>query len=123
MRILLATALIALLINPADGGQQEECAASPRWLVVTVVYGHRISEDGERFELPNGVDAIDRCKAAQMSELDADSQDPGRQWVWNAGARTQLSNRRGHPVWRYYVKETLQEICAALEDCRNATGR
>ena len=121
MRIILAGVLLLGMVGPA-AAQDDDCDADPRWLVVTVVYS-RIASGGEGFDTATGVRTVDRCDVDTMSEVDPDKENPILRRMWNAGARTELFGGDGPDTWSYwyYVRETIHDICAVLNDCADAT--
>ena len=120
--------LLAMLWgNAARAQEDEKCAASPRWLAVTVVKAH-IATSTQEIEMPAGVQLLDRCyygDQVEVRDISATSKDPKDVAASSEGAKSivwQASSTGDNIVVRtFFVKETVQQICAAMDDCGDAT--
>ena len=119
-KVLILACFLCLSVPAAA---QDDCNAHPRWLVVTVVYGNLVLGDGQSFEVSTGVQTLDRCEFAySMSDVNSSSENPLQRRVWSLGARAEIVGSDYPRVNRYYVKETVHDICAAVDDCADATA-
>ena len=130
---LYAVAMLAMCLWTAGTATaQEQCTARPRWIAVTVVTALFLSSDGtstDTFPLQSGVQLLDRCDSEEstvsVNQLTEDVTVPRKAAAYRAGARTEISWFRGPPSdvsgFEYYVAETVQDICAAMDDCGDAT--
>ena len=125
-RSLLAVVLIlaAALAGGAAKAQDEQCDARPRWLVVTVIDGWFVLDaDSERLDVPPGARFMDRCEFVYVAEITGDEALEDYQLGWVAGARTVINaSSYAENFTQYFVRETVQEICAVLDDCADATS-
>ncbi|MCY4594831.1 MAG: hypothetical protein OXC19_08545 [Bryobacterales bacterium] len=132
---LYAVAMLALCLWTAGTvNAQEQCTARPRWIAVTLVTALSLSSDGtstDRFPLASGVELLDRCDSEEstmsVNELTEDVTVPRKAAAYRAGARTEVSWVRPLPSGgargtEYYVAETVKDICAAMNDCGDATS-
>ena len=132
---LYAVAMLALCLWTAGtANAQEQCTARPRWIAVTVVTALFLSSDGtstDTFPLAAGVRLLDRCDSEEstmsVDQLTEDVTVPRKAAAYRAGARTEVSWVRPLPsggarATEYYVAETVQDICAAMDDCGDATS-
>ena len=118
---------------------QAPCDARPRWLAVTVVGGWSLFTDGgervgETIDIAGPqLRLLDRCWLGEspyigpVNPLYRDSLDD-HQAIWTAGGRTVIratnsDENQFYPFHVLYLRETVQDICAAMDDCGDATGR
>lgn len=121
-RTLLAAVL--LLTSLGQAGAQEQCDADPKWLVVTIIDGEGRMGDQD-LAVSTGTRFLQRCNivyiaALKETEYYAESYNRAR----DAGARTVIntSNTLAESFTQYFVKETVHAICAAVNDCADATA-
>lgn len=126
-RIAMVFLLLAALLGSAAWAQEDEkCAASPRWIAVTVVKAH-LETSTQEMEMAAGVQLLDRCYGdqTQVREISATSRNPKHTAATSEGAKSfvwQTSGTGDNIVMQtYFVKETVQQICAAMDDCGDAT--
>ena len=113
-------AIIAALVGGTVEAQDKPCDARPRWLVVTVVRGDlyvRAEDDAgweksEVFSKETGAQMLDRCVASWSGIEESDAEPP---------IQSVFSVQGADSFFTYYVAETVQEICAVLDDCGDAT--
>ena len=100
--------------------QEASCDADPRWLAVTVLQS-RMSHDGKEAQLAGGqpfrdfnlgVQMLDRC----VGDLQIGSTEGGTV----LGVQTSVVIQQGTTTTVYYVRESVQDICAAVSDCADA---
>ena len=122
-RTLLAAVL--LLTSLGQASAQEQCDADPKWLVVTVVDGTGRLGD-QNLTVGTGARFLRRCEIVYIGTLKeteyyADSYNRAR----DAGAQTVIntSNTGAESFTQYFVKETVHAICAAVNDCADATAK
>ena len=119
-------AIVVALVGGVAAAQSEPCDARPRWLAVTVVGGLVAAGAVEPFEVGVGVKLLDRCGPSpigSVSELSGDEVAAGSQEAHAAGGRTMMTaGQLPNAYFIYYVRETVQEICAVLDDCADATA-
>ena len=101
---------------------------------MTVVTALTLSSDGtstDTFPLAPGVKLLDRYDSEEsttsVNELTEEVTVPWNAAAYRAGARTEISGMRRLPSGgvrstEYYVAETVQNICAAMDDCGDATS-
>lgn len=132
MKNLLAVAVLggtmtAVPWSGASAQDDEKCDAKPRWIAVTVVEGWFESSAPQTLEMDSGEQLLDRCMILgvdwDVRELKATSR---RGTAVTKGARTSFSASRsmddgGWIMYTFLVKETVQQICAAMDDCGDAT--
>ena len=110
MRLLLIVGGVVALSAPAVA-QDAPCDARPRWLVVTVVAGVFEPNEGEDDVVVSlGARIVDRCFIGSVSELSDEG--PAKSFL-------RLRFRNGEET--IAVAETVQQICAAVDDCADAT--
>ena len=124
--IVVASFLLASLPHAEVAAQGGSCNAKPRWIVVTVVAGYTVSE----LETPTawenlGARAVDRCAILEMFEINRLDQrfarGVGDEFV---GAKAALRLHGGAGVsYELQISESVHDICAAVDDCANATGQ
>lgn len=99
--------------------QDAACDAEPRWLTVTVVGSEFIDAEGEVSELfrdgNQGAQMLDRCRGYISISEDRRIRPGGV-----SQANIDISYRDGSLRF-YFVKESVQDICAAVSDCADAT--
>ena len=136
MRTFIAFACCLFLIAPATAIAQKEksCDASPRWLLVTVVaqkYWIKSDETDQLEPFPAGTSTdehlklLDRCGVKVFSDYQGSSKYPGDS---DDNVATEItdhtqSNGKTMGFGIFWVKESLQEICAAVRDCADATSK
>lgn len=122
---MILTLYLSLLAPTFSIAQQKKpCDASPRWLLVTVVQSamwiKNISKgdkpqysDNERLEL------VDRCEGDVFSIQHHSGPEKGV-----AAEIRQVTIRDGETIaWvRFWVKESLRDICRAMRDCGDSTS-
>ena len=136
MRTFIAFACCLFLIAPATAIAQKEksCDASPRWLLVTVVaQKHWInSDETDQLEpvpvftrTDEHLKLLDRCGVKVFSDYTINQEYPGDSDDNVATEITDLtqSNGKATSLGILWVKESLQEICAAVRDCADATSK
>ena len=126
-RMAIIVLLLAVLWGSAVRAQEDEkCAASPRWVAVTVVKAH-LKTSKQEMEMAAGVQLLDRCYGdqVQVGEISATSRDPKYVAASSEGAKSfvwQTSGTGDNIVMlTFFVKETVQQVCAAMDDCGDAT--
>lgn len=131
------TAAVAMTICLLGGSPyaQDACTARPRWIAVTLVDGYvdRWPEDGGELERtsfgPAGrLRLLDRCtlhgNAVPWAVWELTEPNPALERemaAYSAGARTRITFFEDDHFRTAFVKETVQEICAAMADCGDAT--
>ena len=132
MPSLKRSSLVVVLMLPvlwasaAWAQEDEKCAASPRWIAVTVVKAH-LQTPTQHIELGAGVQLLDRCYGhqVQVGEILATNRNPLYVAAQSEGARSFFSQTSGTGdntvLQTFFVKETVQQICAAMDDCGDAT--
>ena len=134
-RNLTAVAVAAVCLLGVGAYAQEPCTARPRWIAVTLVDGYvdRWPEDGgepERTSFgPAGrLRLLDRCtlhgNAVPWAVWELTEPNPGferEMAAYSAGARTRITFFEDDSFRTAFVKESVQEICAAMADCGDAT--
>ena len=103
--------------------QDSVCDAEPRYLVVTVVGSDAVRE-GERDEFFTDADVgaymLDRCRTSQSQPFLTFPASERPDLADEAQASFMI-NWDADSFIRYYVRESLHEICAVLADCADAT--
>ena len=138
MRIILVAAMVLGVVVVGRAQSPEPCTARPRWLAVTVVGGWSVLTDGggRVGETINSAGPqlrlLDRCwlgdspYIGQVNPLDSDPLDDHKT-IWEAGGRTVIrangDSDNLYPFHVLYLRETVHDICAAMDDCGDATGR
>lgn len=130
MRYWLLTAIVLTQTVPADA-QESACDAQPRWLAITVVSGTTIGIGDRPIQSSTGVQLADRCEDTKLtfvSELDPISHGGDGAEAFAQGAKSRLHfyyiRSDDDVVFRVlFVKETVQQLCAAMHDCGDATAR
>ena len=132
----LTAVVVAVCLLGVGAYAQEPCTAQPRWLVVTVVGSWSIfTKDGERVgETINSAgpqqQLLDRCSLGEspyVGDVNPLYPDPldDHGPIWDAGGRTVIrahpNNQTIYPYQVLYLVETVQAICAAMDDCGDAT--
>lgn len=126
MRILLT---VVMVLGSAVGqlSAQEPCLVRPRWIAVTVV-GGTFTLSGQTSRVGSGARLIDRCGPSEIvyvAELGPHWRNEEAVAAYRDGARTNINMAprvtRDDNFTTYYVKETVQDICAAMDDCGDAT--
>ena len=139
MRTFIAFACCLFLIAPATAIAQKEksCDASPRWLLVTVVAQKVWIKSDETDQLEpfqaltrtdEHLNLLDRCGVKVFSDYtihQGSSKYPGDS---DDNVATEItdhtqSNGKTTSLEILWVKESLQEICAAVRDCADATSK
>ena len=117
MRSLLL--VLALAGSAFPLGAQDSCDADPRWIVVTIVGSVLLDPDGEPVpemeDAGQGARMLDRCEIIQIAEV-RQARVGG-----NSQALIQVSQGPGTTTTLWYVRESVEEICAAMDDCGDAT--
>ena len=124
--IVVVSFLVAsLLPHSIAVAQERPCDARPRWLVVTVIAGYTLSKSEEPVAWESlGARAVDRCDIYEMFEIDHLDQrlarGSGREFK---GPKTTLRLYAASPSHTYEltISESVHDICAAVEDCADAT--
>ena len=125
-RAIIVLLLAALWGSAARAQEDEKCAASPRWIAVTVVKAHLETPKQEMMKAA-GVQLLDRCYGdqVQVGEIPSTSRNPKYVAASSEGAESfvwQASGTGDNIVMQtFFVKETVQQICAAMDDCGDAT--
>ena len=121
MILVGGAAILAALVGGTVEAQDKPCDARPRWLVVTVVRsdlyvraeddaGWKKSEVFSKDEM--GAQMLDRCVGSWSGVGESDAEPP---------IQSVFSVQGADSVFTYYLAETVQEICAVLDDCGDAT--
>lgn len=125
----MALALTLMLFSGSASAQDvEACDVKPRYIVVTVLESVQFVTGGrsQAGVVEPGPRAIDRCIGGgrmEFRQLEGLWADEHYERAKSAGAKTRV---RQYPSpdsgVNLYVKETVQQICAALgDDCGDAT--
>ena len=118
-----AVAALLLLAAPV-AGQEEKCDAKPRWIAVDVVRGYVDNNHGG-FETLSGLQLVDRCKGFAVTEVRGGARSMAQEAAAD-GARSVISqinldsNGKVAVSVYYYVRESVHQICAAMDDCGDA---
>lgn len=126
--VLIASVLMQTIHANA---QESGCDARPRWLAVTVVSGRTIGLGDRTVQASAGVQLVDRCEDTRLtfvSELDPISYSGDGAEAFAQGAKSRLHFYHippdGDLIFRVlFVRETVQQLCAAMDDCGDATIR
>ena len=133
LHALVMLALCPWLAAPAaaQSSNPVPCSASQRWILVTVVAGGSFFPGtGDPIPAFTGPQLVDRCQFIGDGRSDFDSISPLTETqpgivpgAVEAGARTQIIQRiTGISITVLSVRETIQEICAVMDDCSDATS-
>ena len=130
MRYWVLTAIVLMQTVPANA-QDSRCNAQPRWLAVTVVSGTTIGIGDRPIQASAGVQLVDRCEDTRLtfvSELDPIGYAGDGAEAFAQGAKSRLHfyyiPSDDDPIFTVlFVKETVQQLCAAMDDCGDATAR
>ena len=129
--------LLLCLSTPAIAQRGESCDAKPRWLLVTVLeldyYTPSKSKDGSGLrkheaasgKIPNGrLQMIDRCGNGIIQMSDNNGIGPGEGKPGKAIIEHSLYSEGGEitTLVRYFVKESMADLCRAMKDCADATS-
>ena len=121
--LLLALALASFALPIAA---QTPCDADPRWIVVTVVRFEWTNADGQRnvalTDIVLGELLFDRCEGQEVTMDEPREREQATQSLSLGVAQTRIVVRLGSgDRLTYYVLESLHDICAAVDDCGDAT--
>ena len=121
--LLLALALASFALPIAA---QTPCDADPRWIVVTVVRSEWTNADGQRnvalTDIVLGELLFDRCEGQEVTMGEPREREQATQSLSLGVAQTRIVVRLGSGErLTYYVLESLHDICAAVDDCGDAT--
>ena len=130
MKCWVLTAIVLMHAVPANA-QDSRCDAQPRWLAVTVVSGTTIGLGDRPIQAVTGVQLVNRCEDTRLtfvSELDPTSHGGDGAEAFDQGAKSRLHfyyiRSDDDAIFRVlFVKETVQQLCAAMDDCGDATVR
>ena len=125
MRIALA-AVFSLAI-PAYGSIQQSFQASitcahmnpvpdPRWILLTVLQTEFMGSSVDPPPARKRVLAVDRCLIGSIWHSDTGSPEGSSSTV------TIMDPESGDITMSWYVKESVQDICQAVNDCVDATA-
>ena len=123
MRSLLIA--VALIVAPPLSAQEEVCDAEPRWLVVALVGSDVTGKDGESIEAFKdrriGDKMLDRCGWPRRGVAIKEHREFRPGGVSQSAIFVPFGD--ADSGWRYerlYVRQSVQDICAALNDCGDA---
>ena len=126
MKKLVFVLLALVWGSPAWAQEDEKCAASPRWIAVTVVKAY-IQTSEQDMETATGVQLLDRCygDSVQVGEVSATSRSPKAVAARGEGAKSfvaQVSGTGDNFIMKTsFIQETVGQLCAAMDDCGDAT--
>ena len=129
--------LLLCLSTPAIAQRGESCDAKPRYILVTVLeldfYTRSQSKDGSGLvkheaisgKIPNGrLQMIDRCGNGVIQMSDNNGIGSGKGKPGKAIIEDFLYSEGGEirTLLRYFVKESMADLCRAMKDCSDATS-
>ena len=128
---VLTLAAVLLCVSTGTAQEQEqECNAKPRWIAATVLEHTVGPMDGqwEDIRFDGGLQLLDRCEfygkgSIRAAEIGRDGGD-GQSVITVIKFQPANDNTGTESfflVSRWVLKETVQQLCAAMDDCGDAT--
>ena len=129
--------LLLYLSTPAIARRGESCDAKPRYILVTVLeldyFARSKSKDGSGLrkheaasgKIPSGrLQMIDRCGDGIIQMSNNNGIGPGKGKPGKSIIEDSLYSDGGEirTLIRYFVKESMADLCRAMNDCADATS-